>query len=771
MNARRILGLLVVVLCLGNPVLFSQDSEDPYRIRIGAADLTPREGERASPGQDKKHHVIQFYEIPHSGQRLALEEKGMVLLRYLGGNAYLARLDTGYERPVEWEGIRATLVYAPEMKHSRLFWESDTYRQAFRNGESVAVYVRFFTGVVYERAAVDWRSFRALLESDDVEWVDVALPPRRSDNQDSAALTHVDVVRLNKAYKSMSGKGIRVGLWDGGPVGPHVDFDGRVTIVENDNPVSDHATHVAGTIAGKGILDSRGAGMAPRALIFSYDFSGNILSEILAAHQNYDVSITNHSWGHPVGWVGPSGTGWHWYGDELFGYYHGETGAVDHFIRTYDIPFVKSAGNLRDGSYLGPHRHEGDVSEFHQDLHPPNPDFGCLSILSVAKNAIVVGAVMKDKVITDFSSTGPTGDGRVKPDLVAPGFKIRSTMPDDTYSSWTGTSMSAPAVTGISALLMDYYQRLTGNRMGACLLKNLLVHTGEDLGNPGPDYVFGHGLADAEFAARVLKAAAASGKAESQDDLLADLRTGSVDHKEMLAYEFVVPPGAEEMRATLVWNDPSGDRLINNLDLWLRQGGSKKIKPLVLNPKDPPAPAVRKRNRRDNVEHIRMASPEAGTWKVGVKGQKIPQGPQEFTLIVSAGSGNRPFEVQAEGTIKLRTLQAYTTDSQGQREKTGVFSRGDALLFNYAGEVMSNAEYGRYYGTVSIDIYVYDSFGALILKFKDSRSDFGSGKFSLWSEEYEIPESMPAGNFRVETSITMHNGTGAQVSTLITVQQ
>jgi len=343
-------------------------------------------------------------------------------------------------------------------------------------------------------------------------------------------------------------------------------------------------------------------------------------------------------------------------------------------------------------------------------------------------------------------------------------------MPDDKYSSWTGTSMSAPAVTGISALLMDYYQRLSGNRMGARLLKALLVHTGEDLGNPGPDYVFGHGLADAELAARVLKAAATSKPVANQDDLQAELMTGSVDHKEKLTYEFEVPPGAGELRATLVWNDPRGIKLVNNLDLWFRYGRAKKIKPHVLNPKNPQALAVRKRNKRDNVEHIRIASPESGTWKVSVKGSKVPQGPQEFTLIVSAGSGNLPFEIQTEGTIKLSSMYSYTEDSSGTRKKTGVFSRGDALLFNYAGEVISNARYGRYHGTVSIDITVYDSFGTLILKFREARSDFRPGKFSLWSEEFKIPESMPSGSFRVETALTMHNGSSARASTAISVQ-
>jgi len=789
---QRIPGLLVLLVCLWGPPMLAQEQEESFRLQIGAVDLIPQEGVRASLMQGKKHQVIQFYEIPRSAHRLALKEKGMELVRYLGGSAYLARIDADNPGLLEVQGIRSTLDYAPEMKQSRLFYEAEHFREALQAGTSIDILVRFHQDVAFTRAAaalhrawavfeqkdyayptsvsaaVDWRSLRMLLESGEVEWVDVGLPSRGLHNQDSAALTHVDVVRQNKEYRNISGKGIRVGIWDQGPVGSHVDLEGRVTIVEN-GEISDHATHVSGTIGGKGLLDPRGAGMAPRSLIFSHDLWGDVVSEMLWAIQSYGVLLANHSWGHNTGWYGPSGTGWHWYGDELFGYYHAATGALDSFIRENDFPAVKSAGNMRDGSFLGPHRDGGDTTEFQHDLHPPNPDFGCLSILSVAKNALVVGAVMKDKVITAFSSTGPTDDGRVKPDVVAPGFKIRSTLPDDTYRGWSGTSMSAPAVTGISALLIDYYQRLTKKDMGAALLKALLVHTAEDLGNPGPDYVFGHGLADAELASRVLRAAS-GGQAGFPDDQVAVILKGTADHKDKLTYEFAVPSGAEELRATLVWNDPPGTRLVNNLDLWLRSSGGTKVKPYALNPRDPTAPAVRKRNRRDNVEHIRVESPASGTWKVRVIGAKIPEGPQEFFLIVSAGSGNRPFEVQAEGEVKLTAVQTYTTDSSGKKTRTGSFSKGDALLFNYAGKTLSNAQYKGYFGTVSIDIYVYDAAGKLILKFKAARQDFRPGNFSLWSDKYEIPNGMPPGTYRVETAITMHNGAGVRAVTAFSVQ-
>lgn len=112
-----------------------------------------------------------------------------------------------------------------------------------------------------------------------------------------------------------------------------------------------------------------------------------------------------------------------------------------------------------------------------------------------AEAVITVGATHRIEPhtygVSYFSSRGPTGDGRVKPDLVAPGEKILAPVLNEEATRLDGTSMAAPHVSGAAALLMGRHPELIGKPQ---LIKKILCDTATDLGRER--YFQGHGLVD-----------------------------------------------------------------------------------------------------------------------------------------------------------------------------------------------------------------------------------------------------------------------------------
>jgi subtilisin family serine protease len=130
---------------------------------------------------------------------------------------------------------------------------------------------------------------------------------------------------------------------------------------------------------------------------------------------------------------------------------------------------------------------EGVTSEAYNTISVTDPGNADL--------VITVGATHRARPhtygVSYFSSRGPTGDGRLKPDLVAPGEKIMSALPNETSGVKDGTSMAAPHVSGAAALLMARYDELVGR---PARIKQILRDSATDLGRER--YFQGAGMLD-----------------------------------------------------------------------------------------------------------------------------------------------------------------------------------------------------------------------------------------------------------------------------------
>lgn len=445
----------------------------------------------------------------------------------------------------------------------------------------------------------------------------------------------------------------KLGVWDGGRVrNTHVEFMdqgvSRVTQIDNPSSMSDHATHVAGTMVAAGI-NTAARGMAYAGELKAYN-SSNDNSEMTAAALN-GMEISNHSYSQLTGWSSGSGS-WQWYGnasispveDYKFGFYGPQSRTWD--VLAYNAPYYlisKSAGNNRGE---GP-SNAGQPGVAERDGGEDGYD--CIPDRATAKNVLAVGAVTEvldysgpqDVVMSSFSGWGPTDDGRIKPDVVAKGVSVFSagSNSDTHYSSKNGTSMSTPNTAGTMALLQLHYQNLNeGNPMRASTLKGLVIHAADEAGeHPGPDYIFGWGLVNAELAANII-----SENFEGQqliDEI--EIADGEVYQRQ------VAVAGGNPLRVTICWTDPAGDLLplalndrtpvlMHDLDLRIEDDNGNTYYPWKLDPDQPAAPATKQgKNHVDNVEMVLIDVAEEGVYSIIVDHEGTLSANQIFSIIIS----------------------------------------------------------------------------------------------------------------------------------------
>jgi hypothetical protein len=442
----------------------------------------------------------------------------------------------------------------------------------------------------------------------------------------------------------------RIAIWDEGLVRPtHVELVGRVVQEDGYTVLSDHSTHVSGTMIASGV-NPLAKGMANGAqLMKAFSFNGTSTDEAempVAAAGSNGIIVSNHSYGDIAGWYldETDNDRWEFFGepgdtvDISFGLYNSDAQLWDSIA--YNAPYyliAKAAGNSRGetGPAVGqPYWRVNAAGTFVNSGNRPagisnNAGYMTIPTSTGSKNILTVGAVNaipngygqpSDVVQASFSSLGPTGDGRIKPDLVADGIDVLSSIStaDNAYDIYSGTSMATPAVSGSSFLLQEYYSKLHHDSlMYSSTLKGLLIHTADEAGpSPGPDYVYGWGLADIKNAAAVIKA---DNTDQSQIIVQSYLVNGTKNADTLT----VVASGKTPVWATICWTDPPGTpasipvnshnfkdttrKLVSDLDLRIKDNVTGKVYlPWTLNPFNPGAAAVKGDNIRDNVEKVEL---------------------------------------------------------------------------------------------------------------------------------------------------------------------
>lgn len=696
---------LLAALALFLPAAVSHaQSSTPIRLRRATFDPLQRapnlDGAMQARGASTLL-LVQFAGRPGEQDRATLTASGLRVLAYIPENTYLVRASDGAPRSaaalpgVRWIGpfhpayklpasLDGELAAADgEVGEFTMFAAQDANPVALEAairaaGGSVQAQQTLMTGRWF-RLAVPRSALPGLLARDDVLWIDRSGTAQLHNDRGREVLG-VDQARAT--LPNLDGRGQVVAVTDSGldtgtTATVSADFAGRVQrgfsrlemsascTAAGKYPTTwsdrhGHGTHVAGTLLGNGSLGgSRFAGVAPGAsIVVQAASSGGSTLDCLPDPSTYlglaydaGARIQNGSFGYAAD-----------------GAYDDEAALVDDFLwRHKDHLFIVSAGNLGsdvdrngvvDGDAIGsPASAKNVVSVGATESRRPEEPFMW---------GYSYGVPIQHDLVADnpngmaaFSSRGPADDGRIKPEISAPGTEVISAAShepaaagkfyryDDNYAYSSGTSMAAPMVSGLAALVRQWLAEQRGHTTPSAALVKALLTNGATNTSPGQ---YGTG-ATREIPAAWPNNVQGWGRASLPGaiGLGGTSRVWLTDNTSGLAagasttYVLNVT-GDEPLRITLAWTDypavPAAARaLVNDLDLEVSGPGGSPVTALG-NATAELSSDCRSggADRCNNLESVQIDAPQPGTYTVRVRAHAVEQGPQPYALVARAGS-------------------------------------------------------------------------------------------------------------------------------------
>lgn len=705
--ARRARSLILLVLAFPLATLAAPTKSIWLRNETITSDIAPTQTVQtthaASPESPATGlFLIQFTGTASSEARDQLRSLGVELLQYVPDDAFIAKLERA--RPgtirqlnfVRWVGPyrpehkihRGLLRFAPRTANAP---NASSSAAALPGSVELAVLLsvrataseREQTKALFNplrqessnpfgavlRGKLNRDRLDSLAGSDAVLWIEPA-PAMRLFDEVSSRIVGGDGPPGQTLVQSLgyTGAGVTVavadsGLDSGDPNRMHPDIQGRVQALfhygtpgQLDDAADEHShgTHCAGIIAGAGIVGETdehnflyGLGVAPEANLIGqriFDAAGGYAAppsfETLTRDaKRAGADIGSNSWG-----------------DDTQG--------------RYDLSAMEFDGLVRDADALA----LGDQS-YILEFSAGNAGPGTRTIGSpaVGKNVIATGAANNDRrnlpleefaiydtgpdAMADFSSRGPCEDGRIKPDLVAPGSwiaSLRSVYANDDFAWWPisdsylyqgGTSQAGPQVSGAAAVFVQFYRAThSGTTPSPALVKAALINSATDMDDavetdPVPNNDEGWG--------RVNLAALIAAPRDYDFLDQAVLLTNNAVYEQRI----LIRNASEPLKITLAYTDVPGNpaaviALVNDLDLEVIS----------------PTGQIYHGNRFDfgesipdsagadpinNVEAVHLYAPAPGEYLIRVRGSRIvedarrdtPALDQDFALVVSGGFG------------------------------------------------------------------------------------------------------------------------------------